>query len=134
MKISILASIHFIILFVFVSCAPVEDGGGSTSSDNTLKFLGTWNVSDQPARINYIVEIEKRPGYSDQVILNNFADMGTQIFGLVVNNTIVIDKQTLNEHYSTEGVGTYINASKLEFEFMLDDGIDLEPRLALFTK
>ena len=60
--------------------------------------------------------------------------MGTPVYGLVVTNTIVIDKQSLGEPYKTEGTGSYVKTDKLEFEFMLDDGIDLEARVAAFTK
>lgn len=129
----LLAIILFTVLG-FYSCAPVESGGSDNPVDATQKFLGTWNVNDQPFRINYIVEIKLRPGYDDQVILDNFADMGSQVFGLVVNNTIVIDEQSLGDPFKTEGTGTYINKELLEFDFMLDDGIDLDARKAAFTK
>jgi hypothetical protein len=119
---------------LFSSCVPSNDGGGGNTDDPVPKFLGRWNVNDQPARLNYVVEIKNRPGYTDQVILENFADMGTQAIGLVVSNTIVIDNQSLGGPYKSEGTGTYMNSEKLEFEYMLDDGIDIDPRVATYTK
>lgn len=133
MKITQLLFVFSLMIVGFSSCAPVDNGGGTTV-DATQKFIGRWNVNDQPARLNYVVEIKNRPGYDDQVILENFADLGTQAIGLVVSNTIVIDNQSLGGPYRTEGTGTFIKSDQLEFEFMLDDSIDLDARKASFTK
>jgi len=108
-------------------------GNGGTV-DRRLKFLGTWNVSDQPARLNYVVTIEKHPLYEDKVNLKNFADLGGRAVGLVVGNTIVVDEQVIVGDYKVEGTGSYINASKMNFDFFIDDGIDKVLRKAVFTK
>ena len=115
----------------FHSCV-VEDDNNPT--DPIDKFLGTWNVSDQPARINYTVTIVKNPSQSANVLLNNFADMGESANGLVVGNTIVIDNQDIGNDFQCNGTGTYKSANRLEFEFILDDGIDQENRKAVFTR
>lgn len=121
------------ILFLISSCGDfgLEDDPGS--DDHVTKFLGTWSVSDQPARLNYIVVISKSPVNSDQVILNNFGDLGGTAIGLVVNNTIVIDQQDIGSGFKSEGTGDYVSENKLQFEFFLDDGIDKELRKATFT-
>ncbi len=111
----------------------VDPGDGNTV-DRREKFVGTWNVSDQPARLNYVVKIEKHALYEDKVKLNNFADLGGFAVGIVVGNTIVIEKQELSNSFKVEGTGSYISSSKMEFNFLLDDGIDLENRKAVFTR
>jgi len=119
------------VLFLFQSCA-IEDDTGYT--DPRDKFVGTWSVSDQSARINYAVSIVKNPAQSTNVLLNNFADMGGSADGLVVGSKIIIDKQDIGNDFLSNGTGTYISASRLEFEFLLDDGIELESRAAVFSK
>jgi len=118
-------------LLVFQACAVEDD---NNTADPIDKFLGTWNVSDQPGRINYTVSIVKNPSQSVNVLLNNFADMGESANGLVVGNTIVIDKQDVGNDFQSNGTGTYESANQLVFIYILDDGIDQENRKAIFTR
>jgi hypothetical protein len=132
---SIIKLLFVALLFLIASCGTSDKDGGSDKSDDKVeKFLGTWNVSDQPARLNYIVKIKPSPLSSDKVIMDNFADLGGSAIGLVVNNTIVIDKQEIRNGFKSEGSGDYVNENKLQFEFFLDDGIDNELRKATYTK
>jgi hypothetical protein len=112
------------------SCTEEDD----IFTDPVEKFLGTWSVSDQPARLNYSVTIERDPGNTAYVLLKNFADLGGSARGLVVGNSIVIEKQDIGDGYSCDGTGTYKTNYELEFLFALDDGIDIENRKAVFTK
>jgi len=121
------------LVFMAGSCGTTDLNNDQGTNDRD-KFLGTWNVSDQPARLNYQVTIKKSVASSDQVILDNFADLGTGVVGLVVKNTIVIDQQDIGSGFTTEGTGDYINDKKLSFDFLLDDGIDKEQRKATFTR
>lgn len=127
-----LASLAYL-LFFMSACTEVA-GDPNSDNDDVQKFLGTWSVSDLPARVNYSVKIERVPLNDNQVILNNFGDLGGQATGLVVNNTIVIDLQNIGSGYQSEGSGTYVNSKQLQFEFFLDDGIDKELRKATFSK
>lgn len=122
-----------VLAFIIASCGTTDLNNDSGTNDRD-KFLGTWNVSDQPARLNYQVTIKKSVTYDDQVSLDNFADLGNSATGIVVGNTIVIDKQDVGSGFSTEGTGDYINENKLQFDFFLDDGIDKELRKASFTR
>jgi hypothetical protein len=124
-------TILLVVVFLFQSCAIEDD---SDYSDPRDKFIGTWNVSDQPGRINYTVNISKNPAQSANVLLNNFADMGGSADGLVVGNRIIIDKQPIGNDFLSNGTGTYISENRLEFAFVLDDGIDLEDRKAVFGR
>jgi hypothetical protein len=80
------------------------------------------------------VNISKNPAQSANVLLNNFADMGGSADGLVVGNRIIIDKQPIGNDFLSNGTGTYISENRLEFAFVLDDGIDLEDRKAVFGR
>lgn len=122
------------LLFLIASCGDFGIEDNPSTDDQVAKFLGSWNVSDQPARLNYVVKIERSQINSDQVIMKNFGDLGGSAVGLVVKNNIVIDKQDIGSNFKSEGSGFYVNEKKLEFEFFLDDGIDNELRKATFTK
>ena len=83
-------------------------GCGTTTTDDddpVEKYLGTWQVSDQPARLNYEVKIDRNPSNTAEVLLRNFADFGGTATGLVVGNSIVIDKQSVGDEYKVEGTG-----------------------------
>ena len=103
-------------------------------SDDIEKYTGTWSVSDQSVRINYSVTITTNPSNSAEILINNFADLGSTAVGLVIGDSVVIDNQSLGSDYSVNGDGQYINNGKLEFSFKLKDGIDNEARVAIFTK
>lgn len=130
-KRAVKAMLFLAFLLAFQSCAVENENNPADPID---KFLGTWNVSDQPGRINYTVTIVRNPSQSVNVLLNNFADMGESANGLVVGNTIVIDKQDVGNDFLCNGTGTYKSANRLEFIFILDDGIDQENRKAIFTR
>jgi hypothetical protein len=122
------------LILITTSCGTTGLNNDPPDNSATDKFLGTWNVSDQPARLNYIVKIKQSVTASDQVILENFADLGKNAVGLVVNNTIILDSQNIGSGFTTEGTGDFVNENKLQFEFFLDDGIDKELRKAIFTR
>lgn len=117
-------------LLLIGSCNVTPDD----DTDDIEKFLGTWKVNDQDARLNYNVSIIANPSNSAEILLNNFANLGSSAVGLVVGNSVVIDSQPLGSGYSVSGSGSYINKGKLEFNFDLNDGIDTDSRVAVFTK
>ncbi|PKP31718.1 MAG: hypothetical protein CVT99_08160 [Bacteroidetes bacterium HGW-Bacteroidetes-16] len=118
------------VVLSFSSCAPTDDN----ELNPITKFVGTWSVNDQAARLNYEVTIDYNPLNSAEVVLKNFADLGNSAVGLVVGNTIVIDSQVLSGDNSVSGSGSYINENKLSFNYQLDNGIDTESRVAIFSK
>lgn len=129
-----LRNISIVLLLVFtigfVGCDTID----SPDDDPIEKYLGTWQVSDQPARLNYEVIISPNPANSAEVLLKNFADLGGSAIGLVVGNSIVIDKQSIVDEYKVDGTGTYIKSTELRFDYDLDDGIDNEARKSVFTR
>lgn len=126
---SILASALIITLLMF-SCTDTPDNGG----DDIQKYVGTWSVSDQSARINYSVIITANPSNSAEILLENFAGLGSTAIALVIDNSLAIDSQSLTQGYSVSGSGNYVNSKKLVINFDLNDGIDNEQRVATFTR
>ena len=123
-----------IALFIPFACQVEEDDLPGGGTDELAKFVGTWNVSDNPARLNYTVKIVKDPVYADQVIMNNFADAGGSAVGRVSGSAIMISKQAIGSGFYASGSGTLEKTDRLRFTFILDDGIDAENREALFTR
>ncbi len=122
-----------LVVFMLAISACGTDTG--TADDDPLeKFLGVWQVSDQPARLNYEVTLERSFSNTVEILLINFADLGGTAVGLVVGNSIIIDKQSVTKDYQVEGTGFYVSPTELRFEYELDDGIDIEKRKAQFIK
>ncbi len=123
-----------LVLLSFSFCA--KDNTIVPATDEAQKYLGTWNVSDNAARLNYTVTIERNPeNINSELFLNNFADLKGKVKGSIIGNTIVIEKQAAGSaNYSVEGSGNFINSTRLEFTYSLDDNIETEMRKAVFTK
>lgn len=121
------------IFITFISSCQIDDTG-DPGSDDVAKFLGTWSVSDQPARINYQVVIQRDPAYENQILLQNFADAGGTAVGNVVGNNILLDQQAIGGDYNCQGSGVYEKSNRLSFEFNLDDGIESDARVAIFSR
>lgn len=135
----ILPLFGMVVLFtLFSSCLPSEvepTSGGSI--DPAEKFLGTWHVSDNSSRLNYDVVITRNSSQpQSKVKLSNFAGLGGRIDGEVVGNTIIISNQLIgsSDYTVKDGTGTYIDATRIDFTYTLDDGIDTQVRNAVFTK
>ncbi|MCF8349189.1 MAG: hypothetical protein K9G61_10290 [Bacteroidales bacterium] len=118
------------VMLFFASCIP-DDNSDLNPVD---KFLGTWSVSDNAVRLNYQVTISSNPLNSAEVLMSNFADLGKSAVGLVVGNTIVVEGQTLVGNYLVSGTGSYVSDSRLNFNYELNDGIDVETRQATFSR
>ena len=128
-------SISIVLLVIFtIGFYGCVTGDVNEDDDPIEKYLGTWKVSDQAARLNYEVIIQRNLSNSTEILLVNFADLGGTAVGLVVGNSVVIDKQTITSGYQVEGTGSYISSSELRFNYELDDGIDLEKRKGVFTR
>ncbi len=132
-KLTLLSAV-LITLFVFGGCNPDENaGGGGGTPDIVAKYLGTWHVTDNKAKLNYDVTIERDVLYDTKIVMKNFAGLGSHIKGDVVGSTVVIDKQTVNG-YTVEGTGSYSSNKLMKFSYLLSDGIDDEMRDATFAK
>jgi hypothetical protein len=124
----------FIILFAslvsFSSCTDTNNNDDANIDD----FVGTWNVSDQSSRLNYQITVQQNPSNSSEILIKNFADLGSSAVALVVGSSIVIDQQSLGSGYTTSGSGSLQGTDKLIINFSLDDGIDNVSRVATCTR
>ena len=126
------------LLFVgFSGCSTKESETPQAPVDPVAKFLGTWQVVDNAARLNYEVKIERHKIYpKTKVYLYNFADLQGRMDGEVVGKTILIHNALTGTSGYTidDGTGTWINASRIDFTYTLNDGVDVKVRQAVFTK
>jgi len=122
---------------VFSSCSTEDNPTPGAPVDPIAKFLGTWHVVDNAARLNYDVTIDRHIIYPNtKVYLTNFGDLGGRIDGEVVGNTILIHNAVTGTPGYTinDATGTWVNADRLDFTYVLNDGIDTEVRQAVFSK
>lgn len=132
--------LSLVVLFAvagFFSCSSDDSTSPQAPVDPVAKFLGTWHVADNAARLNYDVTIERHKIYpKTKVYLYNFGDLSGRIDGEVVGNTILIHNAVTGTQGYTidDGTGTWINASRLDFNYTLNDGIETVVRQAVFTK
>ena len=103
--------------------------------DAVSSYLGVWSVIDNEVKtINYEVVISKNPGNSAEILLDNFAQSGDALVGLVTGNTVTIANQTIGNGWTVSGTGRYISSSRLEFTYALTIGGDETNNSAIFTR
>ncbi len=129
------------LLLVFTAgisgCSTKESETPQAPVDPVAKFLGTWQVTDNAARLNYEVKIERHKIYpKTKVYLYNFADLQGRIDAEVVGKTLLIHNALTGTPGYTinDGTGTWIDASRIDFTYTLNDGVDVVVRQAVFTK
>lgn len=117
------------------SCALDEEidipGGGT---DAVSKYLGSWSVTDNAAKLNYEVNIDRNSSNSSMVVLRNFAGSGANADGLVVSNSLIVEDQLIGAGWRVAGTGKYINEDKLSFIYTLEIGGNVENRVATFSR
>ncbi|MDD3637209.1 MAG: hypothetical protein AB7D35_03530 [Bacteroidales bacterium] len=131
--------LYLLLLFVatlsFSSCALDEEidipGGGT---DAVSKYLGSWSVTDNAAKLNYEVNIDRNSSNSSMVVLRNFAGSGANADGLVVSNSLIVEDQLIGAGWRVAGTGKYINEDKLNFTYTLEIGGNVENRVATFSR
>ena len=122
----------FFLPLLFTSCNLDEDIGPDT--DPIEKFLGSWSVRDNELKVNYTVNVQRNPGNSSEVNIQNFAASGGTATALVVGSTITLTSSVIGNGWQVSGTGVYKNASRLEFTYRLVVSGSSENRFALFTR
>ena len=125
----------FVVLMSFGGCALDEEidiPGGS--SDAILKYLGTWSVTDNAAKLNYEVTIDRSELNSSMVIIRNFAGSGARADGLVVSNSLIVEDQEIGSGWYVSGSGRYVNENLINFNYTLEIGGEIESRVATFRR
>ncbi len=124
-----LSGIILVIILSFFSCTETDN-----DSDDIQRFVGTWTVDEQEARLNYQISIIRNPSNSAEILIKNYANLGLSAKALIVGSSAVIDQQSLGSGYSTSGSGSLLNSKKLVINFALDDGIDKKDYVATCTR
>ena len=126
-----------LLFFGIVSCKKTENVPPKAPSDAVAKFVGIWHATDSIANIKYDVTIERHKIYpKTKVYLYNFGNLSGRIDGDVVGNTILIQNAvTGTPHYTVdEGTGTWMNRSRIDFIYTLNDGVVTKIHQAVFLK
>lgn len=111
----------FFIFAMFISCDSSDDNNPSPVPDVREKFVGSWNVTEDCAKGNYIASIEKDPSNSAQLLLFNFADSKSSEpdTAIAVSDKAAMYGQTNSEGWLLEGIGTYQDDGTIVWEFSL---------------
>jgi len=123
-----------LLLMLLVSACALDEEILPDGEDARDVYTGTWSVSDNALKINYVVSISKSSSNSSEVLLSNFAGSGDEAVGIVAGKTLSISSQTIGDSWMVDGTGVYKTASRLEFQYNLEIGGDSESRSAVFTK
>ena len=106
------------------------------------RFLGSWTVTETSKLLgtrNYKVTIEKDASFPARVNMYNLYALGTDKDSVIANvssvlvNTITIPNQTRNANY-IGGQGEMVDEIKINFDFTVDDGNDIDTVTAVFVR
>jgi hypothetical protein len=134
-----LYSLFLLMVLAITSCVPEDDLGPDTG-DPRDKFLGSWLFNETPGARNidatYTVTISYDAGNSSQVMLRNFARAGGQYsaYGIVTSNRITIPTQEMAPGFIVEGSGTMSTTTKMNWEYTITAGGDMESFTATASK
>ena len=132
-KKSLYLLMFFLTVFMFHSCELDEDIDPN-ADDPAAIFLGSWSVSDNATKLNYTVSIQRNPGNSTEVLIQNFAGSGDQARALVTGRTLTLTSSIIGNNWRVSGSGNYKNSSRIDFNYSLTIAGDQENRFALFTR
>lgn len=125
-----------IMLFTLLgSCDTADDDNPLPITDVRDKFLGSWNVSEDCAKGNYVASIAKDPSNSAQVLLYNFADAKSAEpdTAIVAAGKAFLYRQTNSEGWLISGTGTYQDDGTISWEFDLEISGYEESCIAIYT-
>ncbi len=131
-QISILSFALIFAIALFSSCQTEDAGGEQTDArDNIDK---SWNVAEDThsttyGTSNYDVDITKNPSVENEIFINNFFSMGTDLKVTATyddaTRIILISEQTVDDNI-IQGQGTVASAyNSIDFEYTVDDGAEI---------
>lgn len=134
-------SLLLILLTGFMaSCVPEEDLD-PYADDIRDKFLGSWRFTEKQLErgvddISFTVTITYDPGNSSQVLLKNFAQVGSQYsaYGIVTNNRVTIPLQEVSPGFQVSGSGTMPTLTTMDWEYTITAGGDMISYIAKAVK
>ncbi|MBP6976864.1 MAG: hypothetical protein PHD61_00165 [Bacteroidales bacterium] len=132
-----------LILFTAVSLFPACDLLDEPMDEDSRElFTGDWNCREYlngKLQMNYTVTISKDPSDPSQIILHNFAFIGTDEkppFGVVNGESVVIPTQQVcyDESITIKGTGEYISKNETHWEYTVEVGGDMFTYTAVFER
>ena len=129
-----------LLMLSLVSCVPEEevDPDGTDPRD---KFVGSWLFMEAKSgawyeKSTYTVKISRDPSNSAQVLLRNFANVGSyNAYGVVTNKRITVPSQDVTSGgFVVSGTGNMLSSSNMNWEFSYTTGGDQEFITASATK
>ncbi|HAH57670.1 MAG: hypothetical protein PHW35_12085 [Lentimicrobiaceae bacterium] len=138
-----LLKILTLLIFIIpvISCVPDEEVEPD-GTDPRDKFVGKWLFIEARSaawyeKASYTVTINKDPSNSAQVLLRNFANVGSShsAYGVVTNKRITIPTQDVTGGgFVTSGTGNMLTTTTMNWEFSYVTGGDQEFIAASATK
>lgn len=140
MKRNKLAYLLLLTISVFtIACETDEDPVEDT--DVRDRFIGRWNCTEE-SQINgertFFVDIDYDTTSIDKIELINFYDMGTSSF--VLGEISTTNEEAINipaqdlDGLTVQGSGTMENNDLLLFNYLVDDGLELDSISATFIR
>jgi hypothetical protein len=132
---SIIAAIFASFLF---ACNP-NDPSTPDNTDPRDKFVGSW-LCNESSHLNgassFTVTISNNPSNSSQILIANFYQLGTsqKVYGVVAGSNVSIPSQTLSS-VTIKGDGSIAsNNTKINWNYIADDGADKDTCTAVYSK
>ena len=125
-------SIFLILLSINILTSCKEDEIEEDIDDRDL-FVGNWNVSDMVVKQNYIVQIKKDANNSTKIWLINFHSTDSA-FAYIQEKNVSLPNQTIASGLSARGNGTMSGTTKINWEYFVNDGSDIDTIQAIYTK
>jgi hypothetical protein len=122
---------------LFYSCAP--DDGDPQNGDSRDKFVGSWICSEnshQMGTSSFTVTISLNPANTYQILLANFYQLGAsqKVVATVAGSSVTVASQQVSG-VSVRGSGSITNNdTKINWNYYVDDGADIDTCSAVFTK
>jgi hypothetical protein len=135
--------IAFVLSVTFISCqkdeTPTNNPTG-TVTDVRDRYTGTWTASESSqiyGQTNYQVNIKKAPNDKNQVIIENFYNLGftNSVYGVLSNNNtaIVINQQSVSGQ-TISGNLTIYATNDIRGTFNANDGSGVDNVSVNFTR
>ncbi|MDQ3190726.1 MAG: hypothetical protein M3Q58_03955 [Bacteroidota bacterium] len=109
-------------LFFITSCAPEEDDVVFTPEE----VVGTYSCAEKSEiynQSNYEVKVTKSTSGSDQIVIENFYQlgMGTFVKVNIIGSDLVVPQQVVND-IKISGDGIIVNENRMNLNYTADDG------------
>ena len=129
----------FTIMSLLTSCDPNDPNNNPQPIDDPRdNYVGSW-LCNEHSNLNgnssFSVTISLNPNNSTQIHLLNFYQLsGQQVYGVVTSNSVTIPSQQIT-NFNVKGTGTISNNyTKIDWNYYVNDGSDIDTCTAVFTK